>query len=500
MVICRSRRAVATWTRALRRLDLQACTQAFSGAFKRRPRRVQAQPLVALDEAEVVVVCGKLEAGYDDPLLACLVVDRHVGSPARLVQIYSRVNRASPNKPFPRVVDFANGADFVAFAFRRFWRGKSWTSGTGRGSAPRRSARSRISTPPAPRTWTRRELHHVATVLGADAAAALGADAAVVAASKDEACPEFPAAYARRSLPPRSATSAREGRADGGHVRAPRNVPSVGAVVGGTVSSLAVEAVASLPTHGGAGPALRPRRVARGPYETSGARAPRVRASERDVGPFRSAGRGVEARRAQAPRRVSPSTTPPRSQAKGVGRAAAALKDPGRLAVAALARRVVSEAKKRVAAALPPPGRDPAREARLASALGGLPFKTLAAAVARRRPKQARGGGPRAHCRSQTQRRDCERASRRARSRRQRFEWAPTTDAARTGSARPRRPSSKRRSSPRATCADVRLDTRDPQYGVAADARARASEFRQIQRSLDCLDCGRSWQEDPACA
>ena len=121
MVICRSRRAVATWTRSLRRLELRTYG-AFSGSLSDGLDESKLNPLLALNEAEVVVVCGKLEAGYDDPLLACLIVDRHVSSPARLVQIYSRVNRASSNKPFPRVVDFANGADFVAFAFRRFWR------------------------------------------------------------------------------------------------------------------------------------------------------------------------------------------------------------------------------------------------------------------------------------------------------------------------------------------------------------------------------------------
>jgi len=68
MVICRSRRSVATWTRALRRLDLQTYG-AFSGALSDGLDEAKLNAL-ALDEAEVVVVCGKLEAGYADPLLA----------------------------------------------------------------------------------------------------------------------------------------------------------------------------------------------------------------------------------------------------------------------------------------------------------------------------------------------------------------------------------------------------------------------------------------------
>ena len=81
MIICRSRRAVATWTRALRRLDLQTYG-AFSGALSDGLGESKLNPLLALNEAEVVVVCGKLGAGYDDPLLACLIVDRHARRPS----------------------------------------------------------------------------------------------------------------------------------------------------------------------------------------------------------------------------------------------------------------------------------------------------------------------------------------------------------------------------------------------------------------------------------
>ena len=256
MIVVRSRRAVATWTRSLRRLELRTYG-AFSGALSDGLDESKLNSM-ALDEAEVVVVCGKLEAGYDDPLLACLIVDRHVSSPARLVQIYSRVNRASSNKPFPRVVDFANGADFVAFAFRRFWRERKLDErDRSRLGAAAFRALSYIDAAGAANLDAAGAASRVATVLGADAAAALGADAAVVAVAKDEACPEFPAAYARQITA--AVGEAKEDDADAATTfKAAKCAVSIGAVVDGGNTTLAVEAVASLPTHGGAGPSLRP--------------------------------------------------------------------------------------------------------------------------------------------------------------------------------------------------------------------------------------------------
>ena len=45
-----------------------------------------------LDSAELLVVCNKLETGFDEPRLAMMYVDRHLAG-ARCVQVLSRANR-----------------------------------------------------------------------------------------------------------------------------------------------------------------------------------------------------------------------------------------------------------------------------------------------------------------------------------------------------------------------------------------------------------------------
>ena len=487
MVICRSRRAVATWTRSLRRLELRTYG-AFSGSLSDGLDESKLNPLLALDEAEVVVVCGKLEAGYDDPLLACLVVDRHVGSPARLVQIYSRVNRASPNKPFPRVVDFANGADFVAFAFRRFWRERKLDErDRSRLGAAAFRALSYIDAAGAANLDASNAASRVATVLGADAAAALGADAATVAASKDEACPEFPAAYARQ-ITAAIGDEAREDDADAATTFAAAKVSvAVGAVVGGNVSSLAVEAVASLPTHAGAGPSLRPgesladltRRAARGHLASVLASVTSALSEAPDAASRLAALRRLDRLAVSDAEAIASS---------GVGRAAAALKKSPDPDVAALARRVVSEAKKRVAAALPP-------DATPKLVALGLPQDIAAAVAAAARNK------PAAEVRAliaDLKRNDALRgrvatgalspsallelgADDRCREDRKRKAPPPVVEEEILAEGYV----CETCGSTRVTCATESRPTTS--YGT--------SEFRQIL-FLDCLDCGRSWQED----
>ena len=48
-----------------------------------------------LDSAELLVVCNKLETGFDEPRLAMMYVDRHLAG-ARCVQVLSRANRCVP--------------------------------------------------------------------------------------------------------------------------------------------------------------------------------------------------------------------------------------------------------------------------------------------------------------------------------------------------------------------------------------------------------------------
>lgn len=45
-----------------------------------------------LDSAELLVVCNKLETGFDEPRLALMYIDRHLTG-ARCVQVLSRANR-----------------------------------------------------------------------------------------------------------------------------------------------------------------------------------------------------------------------------------------------------------------------------------------------------------------------------------------------------------------------------------------------------------------------
>ena len=144
MVVARSRRAVVAWTRALRTRLSGVVYGALSGAVDDgRGGAVDEARLnqSSLGAADVIVVCGKLEAGFDEPRLCCLYVDRVIASAARLVQIYSRVNRAAPGKPDrPRVVDFANGAEDAVAAFRKFWTAASapsWGGDDGRREARR---------------------------------------------------------------------------------------------------------------------------------------------------------------------------------------------------------------------------------------------------------------------------------------------------------------------------------------------------------------------------
>ena len=460
MVICRSRRAVATWTRSLRRLELRTYG-AFSGSLSDGLDESKLNPLLALNEAEVVVVCGKLEAGYDDLLLACLIVDRHVSSPARLVQIYSRVNRASPNKPFPRVVDFANGADFVAFAFRRFWRERKLDErDRSRLGAAAFRALSYIDAAGAAnlgrlkRRVTRR---HGA---GRDAAASLLGGCRDRRGVEGRGLPRVPSAYARQ-ITAAIGDEAREDDADAATTFAAAKVSVAVGVVGGGGSSLAVEAVASLPTHGGAGPSLRPgesladltRRAARGHLASVLASVTSALADAPDA-----------ASRLAALRRLDrlAVTTPRRSQASGRRARGRALKSLRIAAVAALARRVVSEAKARVAAALPP-------DATPKPVALGLP-QDIAAAVAPPPPETSprRRSARSLPISNATMR--CDTASRRARSRRRRL--------VELGADEPCREDRKRKAPPPIVEEEIlaeglrvraRVDARDVCHGVASD-------------------------------
>ena len=78
----------------------------------------------------LIIVCNKLETGFDEPRVSCVVVDRVLRG-AHAVQVLGRANRVAPGKPAVRVLDFANSAAEIGAAFAAFADGSSCALGTG---------------------------------------------------------------------------------------------------------------------------------------------------------------------------------------------------------------------------------------------------------------------------------------------------------------------------------------------------------------------------------
>ncbi|KAG7387164.1 hypothetical protein PHYBOEH_008358 [Phytophthora boehmeriae] len=106
------------------------CYAAFSGTLAlddgaENTKSVTEQTLnrhhVTLSISDIVIVCDKLDTGYNEPLLACMYVDRYLRSSAHIVQLLSRLNRRHKSKPCVRVLDFANHAAQVRRGFTDFW-------------------------------------------------------------------------------------------------------------------------------------------------------------------------------------------------------------------------------------------------------------------------------------------------------------------------------------------------------------------------------------------
>ena len=68
----------------------------------------------------LLIVCAKLETGFDEPRVCTMVIDRALRG-AHAVQVLGRANRTHPRKPQPRVLDFANSAEEIAAAFRCYY-------------------------------------------------------------------------------------------------------------------------------------------------------------------------------------------------------------------------------------------------------------------------------------------------------------------------------------------------------------------------------------------
>ena len=67
----------------------------------------------------LLIVCAKLETGFDEPRIAAMVIDRTLRG-AHAVQVLGRANRVAPHKPPVRVLDFANSAADIAAAYATF--------------------------------------------------------------------------------------------------------------------------------------------------------------------------------------------------------------------------------------------------------------------------------------------------------------------------------------------------------------------------------------------
>jgi len=74
----------------------------------------------ACSRARMLVVCRKLETGYDDPRLCVMYVDRRLSEASATVQVLSRVNRTAPGKHGAYIVDFCNEPAKIAEAFNSF--------------------------------------------------------------------------------------------------------------------------------------------------------------------------------------------------------------------------------------------------------------------------------------------------------------------------------------------------------------------------------------------
>jgi len=74
----------------------------------------------ACAEARILVVCRKLETGYDNPDLCVMYVDRKLDGAKSIVQVLSRLNRRGLSGKRAFVVDFHNEPERVAAAFGGF--------------------------------------------------------------------------------------------------------------------------------------------------------------------------------------------------------------------------------------------------------------------------------------------------------------------------------------------------------------------------------------------
>ncbi|CAK9074167.1 unnamed protein product [Durusdinium trenchii] len=78
--------------------------------------------LEACRTARILVVCNKLETGFDEPRLAVLYLNRCLESNVKVVQVLSRINRPFSGKPFAFIRDFHSQGSLAKASFEAFRR------------------------------------------------------------------------------------------------------------------------------------------------------------------------------------------------------------------------------------------------------------------------------------------------------------------------------------------------------------------------------------------
>jgi len=72
------------------------------------------------DDYQILLVANKYQTGFDQPLLHTMYVDKRLDG-VQAVQTLSRLNRISPGKETPFVLDFVNSAEDIYYAFKPYY-------------------------------------------------------------------------------------------------------------------------------------------------------------------------------------------------------------------------------------------------------------------------------------------------------------------------------------------------------------------------------------------
>ncbi|DBA00330.1 TPA: hypothetical protein N0F65_001525 [Lagenidium giganteum] len=111
-------------TMLLRKLGWN-CFAAFSGKIDDTGDVVHTEKSINkscnLSAADIVIVCEKLDTGYNDPMLTAMYIDRPIRSSTHAVQLLSRLNRIHKAKCSVEVIDFANHPAQLRRFFADYW-------------------------------------------------------------------------------------------------------------------------------------------------------------------------------------------------------------------------------------------------------------------------------------------------------------------------------------------------------------------------------------------